>query len=203
MDRFGTLKLVTRRAATPASWTEEMLVLTAQAGQEWAFVELCSRCSRRILTMLFKITKNWEDAEDVLQESILKAFVHFNNFNIASKFSTWLTRISINSALMMLRRRRSRSEISIDVPIDLGNEAFQWEIADRRASPEDLYLRHESKAHLQVAISRLPPVYRDLIEIRQQSEGSLKDVAEYAGLTVSATKSRMLRATRALRNSLS
>jgi len=203
MDRFGTLKQVTRRATIPALWTEEMLVSAAQAGQEWAFAELCSRCSKRILITLYKITKNREDAEDVLQESILKAFVHFKNFNRASAFSTWLTRISINSALMMLRKKRVRPEISIDASSDHGNEAFQWVIADRRANPEDLYLRHEINARLQAAISHLPRTYRDVVEIRQQSEGSLKAVAEHVGITLAATKSRMMRATKVLRNSLS
>jgi RNA polymerase sigma-70 factor (ECF subfamily) len=203
MDHFGSLKLSARRDDAHAPLSEELLVLAAQAGQEWAFIELCSQCSKRIFIMLYKITKNREDAEDVLQDSILKAFVHFKNFNRDSAFSTWLRRISINSALMMLRRKRVRPEVSIDVPSDHGNEVFQWEIADRRANPEDLYLGHERSAHLQAAISRLPKTYRDLVEIRQQSDGSLKEIAEHVGITVEATKSRMMRATKALRSSLS
>src|ERR1700684_1853825 len=107
-----------------------MLLSAAQAGHEWAFVELCYRHSRSILFTLSRITKNKEDAEDAFQESILKAFIHFGNFNRASSFSTWLTRISINSALMILRKRRVRPEVSIDEPID-GSTTLQWEIADR------------------------------------------------------------------------
>jgi RNA polymerase sigma-70 factor (ECF subfamily) len=144
-----------------------------------------------------------EDHNAGVGKSILKAFVHFNNFNRASRFSTWLTRISINSALMMLRKKRVRPEISIDVSSDHGSEVFQWEIADRRANPEDLYLRHEINARLQAAISHLPRTYRDVVEIRQQSEGSLKVVAGHVGITLAATKSRMMRAAKVLRNSLS
>jgi RNA polymerase sigma-70 factor (ECF subfamily) len=124
------------------------------------------------------------------------------NFNRASTFATWLTRISINSSLMMFRRKRVRQEISIDEPCDHGNEISQWTIADRRPNPEDLCFRHEINARLQAAISRLPKNYRDLVEIRQQSEASLKEIAEHVGITVAATKSRMMRATNLLRNSV-
>lgn len=203
MNHFGRLKSFTRRAGAHAHLSEEMLISASQAGQEWAFAELCSRCSKRIFIVLYKITKNREDAEDLLQESILKAFVHVKDFNRASTFSTWLTRISINSALMMLRRKRVRPEISIDVSSEFGSEAFQWEIADGRAGPEDLCIQHESYARLQEAISRLPRPYRIVVEFRQQSDGSLKKISEHAGITIAATKSRLTRATKALRSSLS
>jgi RNA polymerase sigma factor (sigma-70 family) len=108
--------------------SEDVLVSAARSGQEWAFVELCFRSSKRILFTLNRITKNREDAEDALQESILKAFVHFGTFNRASAFSTWFTRIAINSALMILRRRRTRPEISNDVPADDSVKKFQWEM---------------------------------------------------------------------------
>jgi len=202
MHHFGPLNLLGRKTSAHEHFSDEMLVSTAQAGQEWAFAELCSRCSTRILVSLYRITKNREDAEDVLQESILKAFVHLRSFNRASTFSTWLTRISINSALMMLRRKRIRPQVSIEVLIDVGNECLRWEIPDKSASQEDLYIQHENRARLKVAISHLPRTYRDIVEFRQESEGSLKEIAAHAGISISAAKSRVLRATRELRKSL-
>ena len=89
--------------AVKVSAQEEELLSAAQAGHEWAFIELCYHHSSRILFTLYKTTKNREDAEDAFQESVLKAFVHFGDFNRASSFATWLTRISVNSALMILR----------------------------------------------------------------------------------------------------
>jgi RNA polymerase sigma factor (sigma-70 family) len=180
---------------------EEILLSAAQAGHEWAFVELCYRHSRRILFTLSRITKNKEDAEDAFQESILKAFIHFGNFNRASSFSTWLTRISINSALMILRKRRVRPEVSIDGPID-GSTTLQWEIADRRPDPEQFYIQRESGRRLQSAISKLPSVYRRVFEIRLRADGSMKEIAEEAGITIAATKSRLLRARKALQSSI-
>jgi RNA polymerase sigma-70 factor, ECF subfamily len=181
---------------------EEMLLSAAQAGHEWAFVELCYRHSRRILFTLSRITKNREDAEDAFQEATLNAFVHFGDFNQNSSFATWLTRISINSALMILRKRRVRPEVSIDEPIDDSARSFQWEIADRRPNPEQYYIQRENRRLLQSAISKLPTVYRRVFEIRLRSEGSMKEIADEAGITIGATKSRLMRARKALHCSI-
>jgi RNA polymerase sigma-70 factor (ECF subfamily) len=187
--------------AVKVSAQEEMLLSAAQAGDEWAFVELCYRHSRRILFTLSRITKNREDAEDAFQEAILNAFVHFGDFNRASSFATWFTRISVNSALMILRKRRVRTEISSDAPID-GSATLQWDIADRRPNPEQYYIQHENRRRLKSAISKLPTVYRRVCEIRLRSEGSMKEIAEEAGITIAATKSRLLRARKALHSSI-
>jgi RNA polymerase sigma factor (sigma-70 family) len=187
--------------AAKVSAEEEMLLSEAQSGQESAFVDLCYRHSKRILFTLFRITKSREDAEDAFQEAILNAFVHFGNFNRASSFSTWLTRISINSALMILRKRRVRPESLVDEPID-GSTTLQREIADRRPNPEQYYIQSESHRRLHSAISNLPTIYRRVFEIRLRSEGSMKEIAEEAGITIAATKSRLQRASKALRRSI-
>ena len=182
--------------------SEDVLISAAQAGQEWAFVALCFRYSKRILFMLTKITKNREDAEDALQESILKAFVHFGDFNRASAFGTWFTRIGINSALMILRRKRARPEISTDASVDERVKQFQWEIADRRLNPEDHYIELEKHRRLQSAISKLPSRLRHIVESRRRSEASIREIAEEAGISIPATKSRLLRARKVLRKSI-
>jgi RNA polymerase sigma-70 factor, ECF subfamily len=188
--------------AVKVSAEEEMLLSAAQAGQESAFVELCYRHSRRILFTLSGITKNREDAEDAFQDAILNAFVHFGNFIRASSFTTWLTRISINSALMMLRKRRARPESSINEPIDESARPVVWDIADRCPNPEQYYIQSESHLRLQSAISKLPTAYRRVFEIRQRSDGSMKEIAQEAGITICATKSRLLRARRVLHSSI-
>ena len=192
-----------KSSADAASYlSENVLISAAQAGQEWAFVELCFRYYKRILFRLYKITKNREDAEDALQESILKAFVHFGGFNRASTFATWFTQIGINSALMILRRKRVRPEISTDASVDESMKQFQWEISDRRPNPEDRYIEFEMHHRLQSAISKLPKGYRHVVESRQRSGASIREIAEEAGITVAATKSRLLRARQVLRRSV-
>jgi len=182
--------------------SEDALISAAQAGQDWAFVELCSRSSKRIFRTLHRITRNPQDAEDALQESIMKAFIHFPGFKQTSSFSTWFTRISINSALMLLRRRRTRPEISSDGMLDEDARPMRWDVADRRPNPEDRYIVGESLERLQAAISRLPENYRRPFEVFHQLDGSIKEAAEDAGISTAAAKSRLLRARTSVRESL-
>jgi len=188
--------------AVEVSAQEEILLLAAQAGQESAFVDLCYRHSRRILFILSRVTKNREDAEDAFQEAILNAFIHFGNFNRASSFTTWLTRIGINFALTILRKRRVRPESLIDEPIGKSARSLLGEIADRRPNPEQHYIQSEIHRRVQSAISKLPADYRRVFEVRLRSEGSMKEIAEEVGITIGATKSRLLRARRTLHSSI-
>src|ERR1700678_1938440 len=84
------------------SMSDEGLIAAAQRGQEWAFVELCTRSSKRAFSTIYGVTKNREDAEDAMQDSMMRAFMHLKQFDGRSSFATWFTRIGINSALMIL-----------------------------------------------------------------------------------------------------
>lgn len=182
--------------------SEDVLISAAQAGHDWAFVALCLRHSKRILFTLYRITKNREDAEDALQESMFQAYVHFGDFRRNSMFATWFTRISINSALMNLRRKRARPEISTDAQVDEIVDPFKWEIADRRPNPEELYIELEKHRRLESAISKLPSRLRHIVESQRRSHASLREIAEEAGISIAATKSRLSRARKVLRESI-
>ena len=130
----------------------------------------------------------------------MKAYIHLNTFDGRSKFSTWLTRIAINSALMILRKKRSHPETSMDWSAD-GETWQQWEVTDKRVNIEDHYVTKEAERHLKRAIGRLRPGLRTVIEI-QQSDSSIREIADVAGISVAATKSRLLRAKTVLRRSL-
>jgi RNA polymerase sigma-70 factor (ECF subfamily) len=130
----------------------------------------------------------------------MKAYVHLKTFDGRAKFSTWLTRIAINSALMTLRKRRSHPETPME--INDGETWQQWEIADQTKDVEELYARHETVERLRRAIGRLQPILRSVVEIHQSNEGSVKELAELAGISVAATKSRLLRARTILRRAL-
>ena len=181
--------------ATPLP--DEDLVAAAKSGDHSAFAELWARHSTTAFKAAYRIMRNQDDAEDMIQDAWMKAYVHLNSFDGRAKFSTWLTRITINSALMSLRRRRTRPEISMDV---LDGEAGQsYKIADQRNNAEELLVRHETAVHLGRAIGRLRPTLRSVVEIHQSNDGSIREVAELAGISVPATKSRLLRARRILR----
>jgi RNA polymerase sigma factor (sigma-70 family) len=180
---------------------DQTLVAAARTGEHLAFSELWNRHSKKIFNTMYRITRNRQDAEDALQDAFLKAFVHLKNFDGRSAFSTWLTRIAINSALMILRRKRAHPEISMDGGVD-GDAWQHWEVADRRVNTEEHYARCESERHLKRAIHRLRPSLRTIVEIQQVHDNSIKEIAEIAGISVAATKSRLLRARTVLRRSL-
>jgi RNA polymerase sigma-70 factor (ECF subfamily) len=130
----------------------------------------------------------------------MKAYQHLNTFDGRAQFTTWLTRIAINSSLMILRRKRARPETSIDIS---DGDAWQhWEIADQTKSVEELYTGQERVERLKRTICRLQPALRNVIEIHQSEDCSVKEVAELAGISVAATKSRLLRARKILRRLL-
>jgi RNA polymerase sigma-70 factor (ECF subfamily) len=177
--------------------TDIALVSLAKAGEQAAYVELIQRHSKMAMRMIMRILRNNEDSEDVLQDSILKAYVHLQGFDGRSKFSTWFARIAVNSALMVLRKRRSRVIQSID---DLQETSIYGSIqlSEQTDDPEISIVKSDLTAQLRTAIRRLPPVLRVVTEIRQSADLSVVEVAALAGLTVAATKSRLLRARREL-----
>lgn len=185
--------------ATTAS--DESLVETAQNGGHWAYVELCARYRELMFGIVQRITKNSHDTEDALQDAWMRGFVHIRTFDGRAAFSTWLTRIAINSALMMLRKRRWRLEASLDDQKNL-DVSGRLEIVEPSDSPEDTLLRKERLLLIRQAIDGLPPSLRRVAELRQLMDGSLKEMATLTGISVPATKSRLARARFAIRKHL-
>ncbi len=183
---------------SPTEMSDELLVSRAKSGDTDAFVELSRRHANRVFQATYRVTRNRQDAEDALQDAFLNAFIHMKNFEGRSSFSTWLTRIAINSALMILRKKRVCCEIPIDGDSLVGGFAA-WEPRSPMDNPESYYVRAEKHRLLRKAIQQLPPVYREVIQLRQAKERSLREIAQSLGITVSAVKSRMSRAKSALR----
>jgi RNA polymerase sigma factor (sigma-70 family) len=200
MSRFITVNedLVPERGLSDLS--DESLVTKAKADDASAFAELKRRHADKLLSRIYRITKNWQDAEDVLQESFLKAFVHLPGFEGRSSFSSWITRIAINNALMLLRKRRV-IEISIDAFTD--RETWSgWEIADIRQNPEEAYAQSEMEQHLRSAIRRLRPALQKVVHLRRSGDHSTSEIAAALGISFAAAKSRLVRAKTALRASM-
>src|SRR6266849_4471582 len=139
--------------------SDAALVAAAKCGDAQAFEELVFRHEGRVFAVAQRITHNREDAEDVVQESFHKAFRHLNDFREKSRFSTWLTRIAMNEAFMLLRRRRGVLEVLPESPDDgvkSGSEAF----VDQSPNPEESCWRRELTELLTEAIDRLGPKIR-------------------------------------------
>jgi len=173
--------------------SDEALVISAKAGMHLAYDELCRRHSTNTFRTIHRITRSKEDAEDALQESLLKAFTHLYTFDGRSKFSTWLTRIAINSALMILRKKRAHPESPFD-----GDMLSGLLISDPASNPERHFLERERDLKLRKAVGRLPPLLREATEIRYSEEVSVSEVAARTRASLFATKSRLLRARKSL-----
>jgi len=122
---------------------ESELVAKARTGDLEAFNALVNRYERKIYRLAKHITQNDEDAEDVLQETFLKAYEHLKDFQGQSKFYTWIVRIGVNESLMKLRKRRSDRTVPLDEPVDTGEDTVAREIAVWDENPEQRYSREE------------------------------------------------------------
>jgi RNA polymerase sigma factor (sigma-70 family) len=181
------------------AWSEEQLIAAAKTGRRAPFGELCERHGKKVLRVIHRITRNREDAEDALQDCLLSAFVHVKDFNERSRFSTWLTRIAINAALMKLRKNRGAREVPIDEPNPPGEFERHIEIQDDAPDPEQTCRLRERTEILNTAILGLRPGARRVVELHQLQEHSLRETARILGMSTAAVKARMFHARVALR----
>jgi len=191
-------KLIGEKGSRFYQSEESTLVSAARAGGRDAITELIGRHRGRILAVATRITNNQADAEDVFQNTCLQVFIHVSKFDGRSMFSTWVTRIAINASLMVLRRNRSANNISMEelTVSDTGR------LRDLRADTWAEVFDHELTSHVERAIGRLQPGLRAVMQVQRRHQGSIKQIAEVAGLSVAATKSRLFRARRELRRHL-
>jgi len=181
--------------------SDARLVEAAQKGHPTAFDTLCERYARRVFRTAHRVTRNREDAEDAVQDALMRAFVHIRDFDGRSSFVTWLTRIAINSALMILRKRRTTLEVVTKDRDDIAVAEESYKIPDRAPNPERRYLQNEQARALKKAVQALRPSLREVVEIQQFQERSLQETAEMMSISVAAAKSRLLHARVALRKS--
>jgi RNA polymerase sigma-70 factor (ECF subfamily) len=181
---------------------ESHLLAKARQGDQAAFNELVTRYSRKIYRLAKHITQNEEDAEDVLQETFLKAFEHLPDFQGQSKFYTWIVRIAVNESLMKLRKRKSDRSVPLDEPVDTGEDTVVREIAVWEENPEQKYSREELGQILDEAVEGLRPAFRTVFVLRDIEELSTEETAEALGISIPAVKSRLLRARLQLREKL-
>jgi RNA polymerase sigma-70 factor (ECF subfamily) len=174
----------------------ELLVLAVQAGSHTAFEELQALYSRRLYRTILSITKNREDAEDALQETLLRAYLGVANFEGRSSVYSWLTRIAINSALMVLRKRRARPDLNFE-PFNKDQDVTPaHEIRDYGPDPEQAFLQRQRQSRLLSAIQHLDPKLRLPIEIQLSSDCTMKELAGMLDISLAATKARLYRARR-------
>jgi len=178
------------------------LVERSRRGDSAAYGELVRRYEARVYRTARHIVGNDQDAEDVLQEAMMKAYSHLGSFQGQSKFYTWLVRIAVNESLMKLRKRKSDRTVSLDESIETGEEPIVREIAVWDDNPEAQYSQSEIREILDSSIKSLKPIFRTVFVLRDVEELSTEETAQALGLTVAAVKSRLLRARLQLREKL-
>ncbi|HEX8881208.1 MAG TPA: sigma-70 family RNA polymerase sigma factor [Candidatus Acidoferrum sp.] len=177
------------------------LLEQARRGRAQAFDSLCEGHTARLFKVALRITRNREDAEDAVQDSLMRAFSNIKDFQGRSSFFTWLTRIVINSALMIRRKNANTREVSADEPLPSGEASLHLEIPDPAPNPEQSYVEREGKTILRKAIARLRPRLRAVVEIGQLQELSIKETARILDISVAAAKGRFFHGRAVLRRS--
>lgn len=173
------------------------------AGERQLFHELVRRYERALYRTALAITHNPADAEDVVQETLLRAYEHLEQFRGEARFGTWLTQIGLNTARMKLRKMRVSQWESLDEPIETDDGLVSRDLAEWRENPEEQLGRKEVERILQQALRGLPRGYREVIVLRDMQMLSTQETAEVLGLSVANVKTRLLRARLQLRERLS
>ena len=199
----STNSLVSESGANLATQnlSERLLLREARRGRPEAFEALCQSLTPRLMKIALRITRNKEDAEDAVQDSLMRALMHINTFQGNSSFSTWLTRIVMNSALMIRRKNRGGRHISSDDIARPGEPALHLQIPDDSPNPEQRYVERERTTILHAAIRKLRPRIRAVVEVAQFRELPLKETAKVLDISVAAAKGRFFHARAALRKS--
>jgi RNA polymerase sigma-70 factor, ECF subfamily len=193
LDRIPNL----RSLADP----DAALVEALKARTPAAFDDLVKRYGRRLLTVAMRITKNREDAEDVVQESFLKVFKKIDSFRACSKFATWLTQIAMNQALMLIRGN-TQNFVSIDEGMEVGHRAKRPEITAGGYTPEQLCAQREFEVVL-LNLANVRKSSRRVMELRVKHDLSEIEIAQVLTLTLSAVKARLYRGRLDLREAMS
>jgi RNA polymerase sigma-70 factor (ECF subfamily) len=181
---------------------DNRLVNEAVSGSSSAFEILFERYQRKMFRVALRLLRNREDAEDAVQEAFERAFVHLKTFQGQSRFSTWLTRIAINEALALLRKRR-REHAPLEGIGAIGEEGEVSEIADSGATPEQRCEHAELHGILNDAIGSLNPILRRVVYLHEISEMTTGKTAEVLGVAEGTVKARVFRARRNLYRDLS
>jgi RNA polymerase sigma-70 factor (ECF subfamily) len=181
---------------------DQELLQRVRAGEREAFYTLVSRYERPLYRSALAITRNPSDAEDVVQETFLRAYEHLAQFRGEAKFQTWLTQIALNTARMKLRKNHGPLWESLDQPRATEEGVLPRDVREWRENPEQQLGREEIETLLHQALKGLPAGYREVVALRDIQLLSTQETAEILGLSVANVKTRLLRARLQLRERL-
>ena len=185
-----------RRTQTGDIEEEAGLLRAAQGGDPAAFSELVRRHQRAIYRVAYALTRNPSDADDLAQETFVRAWQAIGRFRVGEPLHPWLARIATNLAFSLFRRRKRRPETPLEPLVEAGQ---QWGVED---DPAERVEEDERSGHLQAAFATLKPEHQAVLALRVVEELSYEEMAELTGAGVSALKMRVKRACDRLRELL-
>jgi RNA polymerase sigma-70 factor (ECF subfamily) len=194
--------LVLDNSGQAAGLRERELIASVQRGQSELFYELVRPYERRVYAAALAILRNEQDAEDAVQEAMLKAFKNIRQFRAEARFSTWLIQITVNEALMRRRRGRTIVMEGIDDRRDEDSEYAPRDFADWREIPSEALERKEVRQRLAEALATLDQKYRQVFVLRDMEHLNIQETAEALGISAASVKTRLLRARLMLRDLL-
>ena len=178
------------------------LVHASQKGDAAAYEQLVKRYEGRLLRISQTVTRNREDAEDAVQEALLKAFQNLSTFREDSQFSTWLISITVNQSLMKLRKQRTHKEISLDEDFQADGDVLPLDVPDRAPNPEQLCWASELRGILVTTVEGLRPMFKMVFLLRDVEGLSIAQTAQVLNLSQAAVKARLWRVRLHLRERL-
>ena len=177
------------------------LIQWALKGDQKAYAEIVERFRTRIYSFIFRMVKNKAEAEDLTQETFIKAFNALSSFNSEYAFSTWLYKIAVNNAIDYFRKKRLRT-YSIDTPIKVKDGDLQREFEDTTLGPEHGLISREKSLQIKRAIDSLPDKYREAILLRHTMDRSYEEISEELNVPLGTVKVRIFRAREMLKKKL-
>lgn len=181
--------------------SDEEMVRQILAGAGGDFELLVRRHQSAIFNFLLRMLHDVEEAMDLTQEVFLKVFCSLDRFDPRFRFTTWMYRIASNAAIDQMRRRRAGTTVSLDAP--LGDDPGSVrEVAGQEPSPEQFLEAREMRGHLEEALRRLPPEYRQVLLLRHQGERPYDEIAKITGLPLGTVKNRIFRAREMLKRAI-
>ncbi len=177
------------------------LIEEALSGDESAFAELWNRHKHLAFKMALGIVKDPTEADDLVQESFIKAFKSLSRYNPKYAFTTWLCKIVSNHCLDHLRRRKIRA-YSLEEPVPSKSGYIQREIADWTLNPEWQLFRKQRRISIDQAIESLPPRYRRVIVLRHKEDRSYDEISQILDIPLGTVKAQIFRARELLKKKL-
>ena len=170
---------------------EERLVKQAKQGDMQAFEELILQHEKIVYNVALRMMNHSEDARDISQEVFLKAYRNLKNFDERSQFSTWLYRITANTCIDEMRKRKGKQSFSLEEELESEDGGMQRQIADDGETPEESVLREEQKSEILKALDNLSEEHKAAVILRDVKGLSYEEIAEILELSLGTVKSRI------------